>query len=191
MADCDYCGESFDTKVPDSHLREQHLDELGPIDQRRLGETEKTDGLPTGPVALVGVVGVVAALAVYVIFFTGGGSASDIGAAGSDHYHGGMEVTVLNEEVDFSQQEYQLQDRRFHFEAGDGSEWHAHASGVSLGYAMEALGFAVTRDSFTYQATTYEDGAEYDVSVTVNGESVAPDYVLQQDDRVVVSVQEA
>jgi hypothetical protein len=56
---------------------------------------------------------------------------------------------------------------------------------------MESLGFDVTRDSFTYQGTSYDDGSEYDVSVTLNGQSVAPSYVLQEDDRVVVTVERA
>jgi hypothetical protein len=102
-----------------------------------------------------------------------------------------MEVTVLGEEVDFSQQQYQLQDRRLHFESGDGTEWHAHATGVTLDYAMEALSFDMTRDSFTYQDTTYEDGSEYNVSVTVNGNAVGPDYTLQEGDSVVVTVERA
>jgi len=191
MADCDYCGESFDGEVPDSHLRSDHLDELGPIDRRRLGDAEDDDGVSSGPVALVVVLGLAVALVVYVIFFTGGGSAAGVGPAGSDHYHGTMEVTVLGEAVDFSQQQYQLQDRRLHFESGDGTEWHAHATGVTLDYAMEALGFDVTRDSFTYQGTTYEDGSEYDVSVTVNGNVVGPDYTLQEGDSVVVTVERA
>jgi hypothetical protein len=191
MADCDYCGESFDGEVPDSHLRSDHLDELGPIDRRRLGDAADDDGVSSGPVALVVVLGLAVALVVYVIFFTGGGSAAGVGPAGSAHYHGTMEVTVLGEEVDFSQQQYQLQDRRLHFESGDGTEWHAHATGVTLDYAMEALSFDMTRDSFTYQDTTYEDGSEYNVSVTVNGNAVGPDYTLQEGDSVVVTVERA
>ena len=191
MADCDYCGESFDGEVPDSHLRAEHLEELGPIDRRRLGEAEADDGLPTGPIALVVVIGLAAALVAYVVFFAGSGSASGAGPYQSDHYHGTMEVTVLGDRVDFSQQQYQVQDQRFHFEGGDGTQWHAHATDVTLGYGMEALGFDVTSDSFTYQGTTYEDGSEYDVSVTVNGNPVGPGYVLKEGDSVVVTVEQA
>jgi hypothetical protein len=190
MADCDYCGESFDGEVPDSHLRAEHVDELGPIDRRRLGEADEDGGISGGPVALLAVLGLAVAVVVYVLFFTGG-SAANIGPAGSAHYHGTLEVTVLGDQVDFSQEQYQLRDRRFHFEGGAGTEWHAHATGVTLNYAMESLGFDVTRDSFTYQGTSYDDGSEYDVSVTLNGQSVAPSYVLQEDDRVVVTVERA
>jgi hypothetical protein len=196
MADCDYCGESFDGEVPDSHLRAEHLDELGPIDRRRLGEADDDGGLPTGPIALVAVVGLAVALVAYVVFFTGGSSAAGAGPLQSDHYHGTLQVTVLGEAVDFSEPRFQApngdqQRPRFHFEGGNGQQWHSHASSVTLGFAMESLGFDVTRNSFTYQGATYEDGSEYDVSVTANGNAVGPDYVLRTDDTVVVTVERA
>jgi hypothetical protein len=197
MPDCDYCGASFgDESAYHDHLRGEHLDELGPIDRRLVGEGDD-GGLPVGagPLALVAVVGLAAAVVGYVVFFTGGSSASGVGPAGSAHYHGTMEVAVLGESVDFSRSEYQFgqgsQNRSFHFEAGDGTQWHAHATGVTLDFAMESLGFDVTRDSFTYQGTTYEDGEGYDVTIRVNGRSVGPDYVLAEGDDVTVRVTEA
>jgi molybdopterin converting factor small subunit len=191
MPDCDYCGAAFrDEGAYHDHLRNEHRDELGPIDRRLVGVADEGSSLPVGPIALVAILGVTAALVGYVVFFTGGSSASGVGPAGSDHYHGTIEVTVLGEQVDFSRSAYQLRDDRFHFEGGQGTEWHAHASGVTLGYAMESLGFDLTRDSFTYQGTTYEDGAGYEVRIQVNDEAVGPDYVLQDGDRVRISVRE-
>ena len=192
MLDCDYCGAAFeDEDAYHDHLRGEHLDELGPIDRRLVGEVDEGSSLPVGPIALVAILGVTAALVVYVTFFTGGSSASGVGPAGSAHYHGTIEVTVLGEQVDFSRSEYQLQADRFHFEGGQGTEWHAHASGVTLGFGMESLGFDVTSDSFTYEGTTYEDGADYEVAIRANGQAVGPDYVLQDGDRVRISVREA
>lgn len=192
MPDCDYCGASFEgEEAYHDHLRADHLDELGPIDRRLVGEGGSGSSFPTGPVALVAILGVTAALVAYVTFFTGGSSASGVGAVGSAHYHGTIQVTVLGDQVDFSRSEYQLRADRFHFEGGQGTEWHAHATGVTLDFAMESLGFDVTRDSFTYEGTTYEDGAGYDVQVRVNGESVSPDYVLAEGDDVTITVHEA
>lgn len=195
MADCDYCGESFDGEVPDSHLRSEHLDELGPIDRRRLGEVDEDGGLPTGPIALVVVIGLAVALVAYVVFVANGGTAS-AGPLQSAHYHGPIEVTVLGDQVDFSQPQYQAPDGeftrpRFHFEGGNGQRWHAHASSVTLDFGMEALGFDVGRNSFTYQGTTYEDGSEYDVSVTVDGNAVGPGYTLRDGDEIVITVERA
>lgn len=197
MPDCDYCEESFGgEKAYVKHLRSEHLDELGPIDRRRVGGTggKRSTGLPTGPLALALVIGVTVAIVVYVTFFTGGsGGASDnIGPAGSDHYHGTIEMTVLGEQVDFSRNEYQLRDDRFHFEAGDGTTWHAHATDVTLGYGMESLGFEVTRSSVTYEGTTYRDDEAYRVRVTVNGNRVSPaEYVLQEGDEIRITVRQA
>jgi hypothetical protein len=197
MEECDYCGESFEgEKAYVKHLRTEHVDELGPIDRRRVGaDDEGGSDLPVGPLALALVIGATVAIVAYVTFFAGGGgtASGSVGPAGSAHYHGSMDVVVLGERVDFSRSEYQLRDDRFHFEAGDGTQWHAHATGVTLDYAMESLGFDVTRTSFTYQGTTYRDSSEeYTVRVTVNGDRVNPgEYVLQEGDRVRVVVEEA
>jgi hypothetical protein len=195
MADCDYCGESFEGEVPDSHLRSDHFDELGPIDRRRLGEAMEDDGLSAGPVALVVVIGLAVALVAYVVFFANGGTAS-AGPLQSDHYHGPIEVTVLGEQVDFSEPQYQAPGGehsrpRFHFEGGNGERWHSHAASVTLDFGLEALGFDVTRNSFTFEGTTYEDESEYDVSVTVNGNAVGPGYTLQDGDSIVITVERA
>ena len=199
MEECDYCGESFGgEEAYVKHLRAEHLDELGPIDRRRIGaDDDEGSALPVGPLALALVIGATVAIVAYVTFFAGGsggsGTASgDVGPAGSAHYHGTIEMTVLGERVDFSRSEYQLRDDRFHFEGGDGSQWHAHATGVTLEYAMESLGFEVTRTSLTYEGTTYRDSSEeYAVKVTVNGSPVTPsEYVLQEGDRIEVVVEE-
>ena len=145
MEECDYCGESFEgEKAYVNHLRAEHMDELGPIDRRRVGaDDDGGSSLPAGPVALALVIGATVAVVGYVVFIAGGSGAS-VGPAGSAHYHGPMQMVVLGEQVDFSRDEYQLRDDRFHFEGGDGSTWHAHATGVTLDYAMESLGFDVT-----------------------------------------------
>ncbi len=197
MEECDYCGESFEgEKAYVNHLRAEHVEELGPIDRRRVGaDDEGESDLPVGPLALALVIGATVAIVAYVTFFAGGGgtASGSVGPAGSAHYHGSMEMVVLGERVDFSRSEYQLRDDRFHFEAGDGTRWHAHATGVTLDYAMESLGFDVTRTSVTYEGTTYRDSSEeYAVRVTVNGNRVKPEeYVLQESDRVRVVVEEA
>jgi hypothetical protein len=194
MEDCDYCEESFGgEKAYVKHLRAEHMDELGPIDRRRVGADEDGgSGLSAGPLALALVIGATVAVVGYVVFIAGGSGAS-VGPAGSAHYHGPMQMVVLGEQVDFSRDEYQLRDDRFHFEGGDGSTWHAHATGITLDYAMESLGFDVTRTSVTYQGTTYEDSDDqYNVTVTVGGEQVNPEqYVLQEGDRIRIVVEEA
>jgi hypothetical protein len=114
-----------------------------------------------------------------------------------------MEMVVLEEEVDFSQDRYQIAADRFHFENRNGDIWHTHATGVTLQWAMGTLpDIEVTETSVTYQGTTYADSdPSYDVVVEVNGEPVDPAaHVLdgvsdanlaQQGDAVRIVVQEA
>ncbi|WP_324759755.1 hypothetical protein [Haloarcula montana] len=189
MPECDYCEESFDGEDAYlAHLEDAHQGELGPIDSRRIGGDEGDGGLPTGQLAVAGVaVGVVALLG-GVLLLSVGGSGSEIGPAGSAHYHGTIQMSVLGDRVDFTQEQYQLRDDRFHFE-GDG-RWHAHATGVTLDYGMETLGIGVTGSSVRFQGTNYTEADGYEISVTVNDEAVSTDYVLQDGDTVQIVVAE-
>lgn len=189
MPECDYCGTSFNDEDDYlSHLEDVHQDELGPIDRRRVGG-DSDGGLPTGQLAVAGVaIGIVALLG-GVLALSIGGSGGEVGPAGSAHYHGTIEMSVVGDPVDFTQDQYQLQDDRFHFE-GDG-RWHAHANGVTLGYGLETLGIGVTDSSVRFQGTNYTEADGYAVSVTVDGESVSPDYTLQDGDTVRVVVEES
>lgn len=194
MPDCGYCDESFtDEATYHDHLREVHSDELGPIDRRRI-TAEEGGGLPTGPLALGLVLLISAAVVGYVIFLPGGGGGGDVGPTdlGSVHYHGTLEVVIDGQRVDFSQSRYQLQADAFHFEGGVGQQWHVHAQGVTLAWAMDSLGIPVTADRVTFEGTTYAAAeADTSVSITVNGDPVTPSaYVLQEGDavRIVVEV---
>ena len=184
MPDCDYCEESFGSeKSYLKHLKAEHEGELGPIDQRRVG-SDDDDGsrssIPAGPVALVGIVLFAGAIVGYVLFFSGSGGASDgPSGLGTVHGHGTINVSVLGESPDFSEREYQVRNDYWHFEGGNGRIWHVHGEGVTLAYAMDTVGIGVTDDSVTYQGTTYENGGEYDVTVTVGGQDVTPsEYIL-------------
>lgn len=196
MPECDYCGASHDSeKAHLKHLKSEHRDELGPIDKRRIGDVDSESEFPTGPVALGVVILASVAIVGYVVFIAGaGGSSGDIGPAGSTHYHGTINMTVTGDQVDFSQDQYQLQDRRFHFEGGDGTQWHAHATGMTFEYAMNSLGFEVSLSpkSITYQGTTFTDGEGYEVVFQVNGNPITDvGYVLKEGDHLRIVVREA
>lgn len=202
MPDCRHCGDAFDDdEAYAAHLEAEHADELGAIDRRRIEAHSDDDGggIPTAPL-VIGVVllgGVLVLVAAWVAFAGGGGGSGGVEAAqqpsnvGSVHYHGGIEVTVDGESVDFSRDRYQFQADPFHFENGDGSQWHVHAQDVTLEYAMGTLGIEVTTDTVTFDGTTYRDGDEgTNVTVTVNGEQVTPsEYVLQEGDQIRVVVE--
>lgn len=188
MPDCDYCGESFggeDAYL--DHLAAEHEGELGPIDRRRVESSHGSGGgflagLSAGPVALVLVLVLAGGAVAYVTFGVGGGgSPGEPSGYGAVHKHGTINATIDGQTLDFSRSKYQLQDRAFHFEGGNGRMWHVHARGVTLAYAMETLGINVTANSVTFNGTTYrDDDPKWEVVVEVNGESVDPDeYVLQ------------
>jgi len=191
MPECDYCGATHDGEGAHlDHLESEHYDELGPIDKRRVDDRGSGFDVPVGPIAIGVVLVAAAGILGYVVFVAGGGS--NVGPVQSDHYHGTMEMTVLGNDVDFSQSQYQVRDNRFHFEDRNGQRWHAHATGVTFGYAMNALGFDVSTDPNTlvYRGDTYTDGEGYEVVLEVNGNSVGTDYVLKQDDDIRVVVRE-
>jgi hypothetical protein len=207
---CGYCAATFEDETPYlRHLGDEHADDLGPIERRRVESLRFDDEGPT--MAMYG--GAVGALAVgvllaYLLFFSGGG-AGDAGgvsnagggnhasgaadasglarpeAVGSVHYHGTIDASIAGRDLDFGRQQFQLRADAFHFENGEGQRWHVHARQVTLAWAMRTLGIDVTNGTVSYQGTTYGDDGGETATVTVNGGSVTPtDYVLQQGDEI-------
>jgi hypothetical protein len=82
MPECDYCGETFDgERAYLGHLRDDHAEDLGPIDRRRVRSLDgDDDGGTLRPVAAV--VGAVAVGAVFVWVAAGGGGLLGGGAGG-------------------------------------------------------------------------------------------------------------
>lgn len=205
MPDCDYCGESFDGEDPYlDHLGDQHMDELGPIDRRKVEEAGGGTGdllasVPKGPLTLVFVIGVMLALIGYVTFVMGSGGGNSNNGGGQQpynlravHTHGSITMQVMGETVDFSQDRYQTQAQAFHFENNNGDRWHGHAQGITLQWAMQTLDINVTESTVTYQGTTYRNSdPNVNVSVTVNGNPVQPsEYFLQEGDSIRIIVQD-
>jgi hypothetical protein len=200
MAECDHCGMSFDDEAAYlRHLRDEHPRDLSRIEQRQVEELESgadSEGVATVVVYGAAVVGILLASAVAYVFFLSGGGAGDESVKTeptnlqSVHDHGTMNVTIDGQTLDFSQQQYQLQDDYFHYEGRSGERWHVHGQQVTLEYALSTLGIHVSENSVTFDGTTY-DGEVEDTTVTfvVDGESVNPrDYVLQDGDHVSVIV---
>lgn len=198
MAECDHCGRSFDDEEAYlRHLRDEHAGDLSRIEQRRVDDLEAdSEGVSTAAIYGATIVGILLAGAVAYVFFIGGGSADgdvkvEPHSSGSVHYHGTMNVTIEGQTLDFSRDRYQMQDRQyFHYEAGDGSQWHVHGQDVTLEYALHTLDIQVTANSVRFEGTTYSDDDEgTTVAFEVNGEPVNPrDYVLQEGDEVRVVV---
>jgi hypothetical protein len=205
--ECAHCGDTFDDEAAYlRHLRQEHADDLGAIEQRRVANLGADDG--GSDIAVYGTaVGALAlgVLLAYVLFFAGGesggganGGVTDASGVpqpqnvGSVHYHGTMNATIGGQDLDFGRQQFQLQADAFHFERGNGVRWHVHAERVTLAYATQTLGIEVTNETVTYRGTTYGDDPNETARVLVNGEPVTPrEYVLQKGDRVRIVANES
>lgn len=202
--ECGHCGREFDDEEAYlHHLQDEHGDDLGPIERRRVAALESDDGRSVAVYA--GIVGVALAfgLLAYLLFSAGGGLGGTDGTGASAdaattphdvwsvHYHGTITVEIGGEELDFSRSRFQMQADPFHFENGEGDRWHGHARDVTLEYAMGTLGIEVSEDEVTYDGTTYRDGEGARVVVEVNGEPVTPaEYVLEEGDEIRIVAEE-
>lgn len=186
MEECDYCGSTFEEEGDHlQHLRNEHYDELGRIDRRRVeGIGEEDTEIDPGPILILLIVGMTAAIVLYLFFFVvddGNGTADAADAdqtpynLGGIHEHGTLEVVVLGDEIDFTEDQYIERDQAFHFHDGYQSGlWHTHAEGVTIEYAMATLGFEISENSLSYDGETYE-APDYEVEITVDGEPVDPE----------------
>jgi len=201
--ECGHCGASFDDdEAYLRHLRDEHREDLGRIEQRRVAELEPDDdGAPNAAVygAVLGGL-LLAGLLAYLLFFSGSSGANETDTngltqpqnVGSVHYHGTIDATIGGQELDFSRQRFQRQADAFHFENRDGEQWHVHAERVTLAYAMQTLGIDVTNGTVAYDGTTYGDDPNETAIVEVNGESVTPrKYVVQRGDNIRIVANES
>ena len=111
-----------------------------------------------------------------------------VGPAGSTHIHQDIKVYMNGKAIDFSQPKYQLRSRLVHFEGGDGNVMHTHATGMTLGYALETMGIQLT-DCLAIDGTKYCDEGNKTVKVYVNGatNSEFGDYLMKDLDKILVS----
>ncbi len=112
------------------------------------------------------------------------------GALGSDHAHAALLVRVFDDKLDFSTPGYQQQSAWIHFEGGDGTTIHKHATGVSLSYLFESISVGLTDECMIFPDNrTFCSGSEYDLVFYINDEQV-PDireYEIVEGDRILIS----
>lgn len=127
---------------------------------------------------------------VWVLVVTNGTEAETPGEYLSEdrlHVHGTMEFVVNGTSLDFGRDEWQNDDKYFHFEGGKAEPWHAHSWSVTLAYALSTLpGVDANGHGITYDGTTYAfEGDGPTASVTVNDHPVDPTtYYLTDGDAV-------
>lgn len=118
---------------------------------------------------------------------------SRIGVVGSEHTHQGISVMIFGELMDFSHPDFQVQDRRVHFEGGEGHTVHRHATGVPMGYFLETLGFRFDNDCISFEGNNFctddDDDNNDSWKFFVNREPVdnIQEYVGDEDDRILIT----
>lgn len=139
------------------------------------------------------VYGIVAAIAIGIGSLVYGAITSPaptMGPVGSAHDHVGIALFVNGESFDFSQGKYQIQSRVTHFEDGNGSIIHKHATGVKLGFFLNTLGIKLDGSCISL-----DDGREFcnegdnTLKFYVNGQKSEfyDEYSLADNDRVLIS----
>ncbi|MDY6778415.1 MAG: hypothetical protein SVU32_07120, partial [Candidatus Nanohaloarchaea archaeon] len=199
--DCDYCDDSFGSKQERiQHVLDEHDDELSSHDRddlkRELNRLATDEGSSRnyGRLAIYLVGALIVVGAVYgivssgvVSFSTDAGTGpstaapassipqtqASVGPAGSVHEHATFIVKIAGQRVNFARQKYQLQSQKVHFEGGDGTTIHKHATGVNIGYALNTLNMGLNRTCLFKGSKRYCEGSG-SLKVTVNGDAVDP-----------------
>jgi hypothetical protein len=73
---------------------------------------------------------------------------NNIGSYGSAHSHMDLKVYILSKQINFNLPKYQVMEDLTHVENNDGDVIHTHATGITLGYFFDSLGFKITSDCF-------------------------------------------
>ena len=199
---CDSCGRDFGN---DESLRQHMLDKHGvgttrhDIKERKRLEKRHSEALvfekkqKTRRMKRIGVLFVAAAAVAGIVFFAASAAPkglSGLGPPGSTHIHQDFKLYLDGRELDFSQQRYQLRSRHVHVEGGDGDVIHVHATGATLGFFLDTLGF-----QFNSSCIVADDSARYcnsgssTLKLYVNGRPSAEfgGYVLQPNDKILIS----
>ena len=145
----------------------------------------------------VGVFAVIAVIVGYSVYMfvtmdqsTVPGGPENAGALGSEHAHAGILVKIFGDTFDFSGTAFQIKSPWIHFEGGDGTTMHKHATGVTVGYLFDTLPVSVDDDCFEFgDGRSFCTNEDYSLKFFINGESVTgiSDYSISEDDKILVS----
>ena len=146
-------------------------------------------------IIMFGILGVIAAIVGYSAFTFSENMSntpvipSGIGVLGSEHAHQGIAVMIFGELMDFSLSDFQVQDRRIHFEGGEGYTVHRHATGVPVGYFLETLGFRFDNECISLEGEDFCTDDDNSWKFFVNRDPVdnIQEYVGSEDDRILIT----
>lgn len=198
MHKCEKCGREFNTEeglnqhAADKHGMSRHEKKEMKKQREEERKEEINKKIKKGKIkkwAIIAVV-IIALVGIGYVIATSipPSSGTVVGPPGSTHIHHDFKMYVNGNAVDFSQPKYQLRSRVVHFEDGDGNVMHTHATGMTLGYALNTMGIQLTECLAIDEIKHCNDGNKT-VKVYVNGaaNSEFGDYLMKDLDKILVS----
>lgn len=143
----------------------------------------------------IGVVAIIAVIVGYSVWVfinmsdNAPGSPEGAGALGSEHSHAAILVKVFGDTFDFALPAYQIKTSWIHFEGGDGTTIHKHATGVKLGYLFDSLRLTLDDKCFIFQdGRQFCTNEDYKLNFYINGEKVNDirNYESMDKDRILI-----
>jgi len=123
-----------------------------------------------------------------------GSHSAGVGRLGSTHEHVDFKVYIEGQQIDFSQERYQVRSQFIHVEDGDGDIIHIHATGETIGFFFDTVDISFTSeciivDSGLETEQRYCTAGDKTLKFYVNGEPniLYDDYLLKDLDKILVS----
>jgi len=148
-------------------------------------------------VAVLGAIGVIVGISVYnFVSFeqVTPGAPPGAGTLGSEHVHATILTKLHGDIFPYSGPAYQIKSSWMHFEAGDGSTIHRHATGVMMGWLFETTGLGLDDECFTFKASAggerrFCTDENFSLKFYVNHNLVPnlTDYVFKDGDYILLS----
>jgi len=111
------------------------------------------------------------------------------GPYNSAHVHAAFVIKIKGQQIDFSQDKYQLRSELIHVENNDGTTLHRHATGVPFGEFLRSVGMGIEGSCFLLDnGTKYCGETDTKLEFFVNSGQVSSiaDYVFNDKDRILV-----
>ena len=113
-----------------------------------------------------------------------------LGAVGSEHTHQDFKIYIEGKDWDFSLPKYQVRARHVHVEGGDGDVIHKHATGVTVGYFLDTVGWKLTNGCLTTdQGNAYCNSEDKTLKFYLNGQNIddLTNYEMRDLDKFLIS----
>jgi len=131
--------------------REERVEKRENYATRRSSEKRRNQLITIGVLAVIVVIVGYAAWQFVTMTEKAPGGPEGAGPLNSEHSHAGILVSIFGDTFDFSAQAYQIKSPWIHFEGGDGTTIHKHATGVKLGYLFSSLKLKLDDKCFVFQ----------------------------------------